>query len=253
MPLMMPQKRKNMFIRRNKHVKPKEEIKNKTIRFAKSTINPDEKRLLKQFIDVDPTNVLNDDGTKARYEPSIHAHFMKALEQIKIEGHWLEMGVRGGRSVEWLLEKYPTQTYHGFDSWEGLPEEWYIGSGRTYKKGDMDVPMPTFPDNIKLHKGWFKDTLPKWVENNPGPIAFIHIDSDLYSSCKETLDILNDQIVPGTILAFDEFINFRGTRKLSNWYEHEWRALNEWLHTKQRTIKPLTRNYAYQASCEVIS
>jgi len=240
-----------MLDRRNKHVKSKQEIKNKTAVWATSTINPDEKKLLKQFIDIDPTNVLNDDNTKARYEPSIHAHFHKALEQINIEGHWLEMGVRDGRSVEWLLEKHPNQTFHGFDSWEGLPERWYIGSKDAYTKGDMKVPMPTFPDNIKLYKGWFSETLPQWKVNHRGPIAFIHIDSDLYSSCKETLEQLNNQIVPGTILAFDEFINFRGTRKLSNWYEHEWRALNEWLVNYKRTVKPLTRNYAYQASCVV--
>ena len=79
----------------------------------------------------------------------------------------------------------------------------------------------------------------------------IYDNSDLYSSCRDTLNILNDQIVPGTVLTFDEIVNFRGTKKLSNWYEHEWRALNEWLHEKKRTIKPLTRNYAYQASCVV--
>ena len=240
-----------MFNRRNKHVKPREEIKNKTLRYAKSTKNTNEKKLLKQFIQIEPTNVLNDDGTKARYEPSIHIHFHKALEQITLEGHWMEMGVRDGRSVEWLLEKYPSQEYHGFDSWEGLPEQWSIGSSKIYDAGDMKVPMPKFPKNIKLYKGWFKDTLPEWKLQHPGPIAFIHIDSDLYSSCKETLDILNEQIVPGTVLAFDEIINFRGTKKLGNWYEHEWKALNEWIVEKERQVEPATRNFAYQASCVV--
>ena len=41
--------RKPMFNRRNKHVKPREEIKNKTLRYAKSTKNTNEKKLLKQF------------------------------------------------------------------------------------------------------------------------------------------------------------------------------------------------------------
>ena len=40
----------------------------------------------------------------------------------------------------------------GFDSWEGLPEEWFIGGSTTYRKGDMNVDMPDFPDNIKLYK-----------------------------------------------------------------------------------------------------
>ena len=56
---------------RNKHVKSPEHIKRLTTRLANKTKNPDEKKLLKQFIDIVPTNVLNDDGTKAKYEPSI--------------------------------------------------------------------------------------------------------------------------------------------------------------------------------------
>jgi hypothetical protein len=66
------------------------------------------------------------------------------------------------------------------------------------------------------------------------------------------LTILNEQIVPGTIITFDELCNFRITKKLENWYEHEWRALVEWIKENKRQVEPMTRNYAYQASCRVI-
>ena len=241
------------FLRhRLKGVKDKDLIKHKESRWATKTKHPEEKLLMKSFVDLDPIYVESGDGTKAKYEPSIKKHFQTVLDMVTLDGYWMEMGVRGGRSVEWLLEKYPNKEYHGFDSWEGLPEDWFIGASVRYKAGDMNVDMPNFPDNIKLYKGWFTESLPKWKSDHKGPIAFIHIDSDLYSSCKTTLEELNDQIVPGTVLAFDEFINFRLTKKLGNWYEHEWKALMEWLQTHNRKIKPLTRNYAYQASCVVI-
>ena len=241
--------RKEMINRRLKHVKPPEEIKRKLTRFLNGQ---NSKKLLKQWIEVDPIVALNDDQTKAKYEPSIKKHWLEVCSMVTMPGYWIEMGVRGGRSVGWMLEKFPNQELHGFDSWEGLPEEWFIGGSTTYRKGDMNVDMPNLPNNIKLHKGWFKDSLPKWKENHTGPIALLHIDSDLYSSAKTTLEFLNDQIVPGTIITFDELCNFRLTKKLENWYEHEWRALTEWLVQYNRVIKPITRNYAYQGACVVI-
>ena len=241
--------RKEMINRRLKHVKPPEEIKRKLTRFLDGQSS---KKLLKQWIEIDPIVALNDDGTKAKYEPSIKKHWLEVCKRVTMPGYWMEMGVRGGRSVAWMLEEFPNQELHGFDSWEGLPEEWFIGGSTTYRKGDMNVDMPIFPDNIKLYKGWFKDSLPKWRQDHKGPIALLHIDSDLYSSCKTTLEFLNDQIVPGTIIAFDELCNFRLTKKLENWYEHEWKALTEWLVQYHRVVEPITRNYAYQGACVVI-
>ena len=61
------------------------------------------------------------------YEPSIKKHWLSVCDMVKIDGYWMEMGVREGRSVGWMLERLPKQELHGFDSWEGLTEEWHIG------------------------------------------------------------------------------------------------------------------------------
>jgi len=112
--------------------------------------------------------------------------------------------------------------------------------------------MPKFDSNVKLWKGWFNDTVEPWCANHPGNIAYLHIDSDLYSSAIYVLNTLNKRIVPGTIIVFDELANFRLSTKMSNWPMHEWKALNEWLKEYNRKVEPITRSCMYQAAVRVV-
>ena len=75
--------------------------------------------------------------------------------------------------------------------------------------------------NIVVHKGWFDETLPKWVKEDSENIAFLHIDCDLYSSTKAILTKLNYRIVEGTIILFDEYFNY------PFWQHHEYKAYQE--------------------------
>ena len=204
------------------------------------------KDLLRDWINLEPIYVGK--KTSADYTYSIQ-HLLESVEHITFDGHWCEFGVREGRSLNWLIEEYPNQVIHAFDSWKGLPEDWDHGTG---KVSDMSCDPPTVPEHIQLHKGWFKDTLPAWKQNNTGPIAFLHMDADIYSSTKEVLIGLNDQIVAGTVITFDEFCNFRLSGKMSKWQDHEFLALIEWMDGCKREVKPLNRNWAYQASCVVL-
>lgn len=206
------------------------------------------RELIQQWIDIDPIFV--GELTSANYEMSIKKHLIESVKQISIEGHWCEFGVREGRSLQWLINEHPNTVIHAFDSWKGLPEDWNHGTGTV---ADMSCEPPVVPEHIQLHKGWFKDTLPIWKQNNDGPIAFLHMDADIYSSTKEVLVSLDEQIVPGTVITFDEFCNFRLSGKMSKWQDQEFRALTEWLDEKQRVVEPLNRNWAYQASCVVVS
>jgi len=205
------------------------------------------KNLLSQWITLDPIYVGG--ITKANYLESIHKQLIESTQKISVNGHWCEFGVREGRSLKWLIEEYPQQVIHAFDSWQGLPEEWDNGTG---KVADMSCDPPVVPEHIKLHKGWFKNTIPSWKQNNKGPIAFLHMDADIYSSTKEVLMSLNNQIVSGTIITFDEFCNFRLSGKMSKWRDHEFLALVEWLNECKRKVRPINRNWAYQASCVVL-
>ena len=112
-----------------------------------------------------------------------------------------------------------------FDSWEGLPEQWImrrVGDkiGGLPKGAFGDVNMPVFHDErVVMVPGWFEDTLPK---EDMGTLAFVHVDCDLYSSTKTVLAKCNEQIVPGTVILFDEFWGYQC------WREGEYKALMEW-------------------------
>jgi hypothetical protein len=114
------------------------------------------------------------------------------------------------------------KTIHGFDSFEGLPEAW-SGFSLGSKAFDVKGKLPRVPANVRLHKGFFDASLPLWLAENPGPVAFIHVDCDLYTSTKTILDLLAPRLVSGTIILFDEYFNY------PNWERHEFKAFQEFV------------------------
>jgi hypothetical protein len=52
-------------------------------------------------------------------------------------------------------------------------------------------------------------------------VSFLHIDCDLYSSTACIFRLLAPRIVPGTVIVFDEFLNYPG------WRLHEFKAWEE--------------------------
>ena len=137
---------------------------------------------------------------------------------VEIPGHRLEFGVATGRTIRHWARLWPNETIHGFDSFEGLPETWLWN----IRKGHFAQKLPEVPDNVRLYRGWFDQTLPDWLEHT-GPVAFLHIDSDLYSSARYVLNTLAQRIVPGTVIVFDEYFNFPG------WQQDEFRAWQEFV------------------------
>jgi hypothetical protein len=144
------------------------------------------------------------------------------LSIIKTEGHYLEFGVYTGGTMRFIAKRIGGHPIHGFDSFEGLPEAW-TGFNLGSRAFDVKKKLPRVPANVQLHAGWFEDTLPVWAKANPGPVAFIHIDCDLYSSTRTILTNLADRLVPGTIILFDEYFNY------PNWEVHEFKAFQEFV------------------------
>lgn len=135
-------------------------------------------------------------------------------------GAILEFGVARGRSITVLANASPSKTVHGFDSFEGLPEDW---SGHLEQKGAFSQKgvLPKVPANVRLHPGWFKDTIPRWLAEEADKIGFMHVDCDIYSSTRDILWGLRERLQPGAIIVFDEYFNY------PNWRRHEFKALQE--------------------------
>ena len=179
------------------------------------------------------------------------------------EGEILEFGVFQGVTINCLAFALPDRKIIGFDSFEGLPEDWDMGEKKTKKEAfDRGGEMPEVQDNVTLVKGFFDQTLPEY-KKNLGKIGFLHADADLYSSTKTVLTELNDLIVPGTIIRFDELCCWRhvfgeaSPKKISRvkyttWQEHEWKALLEWMNDYNRKVIPLCRNW-FQGGTVVVT
>jgi tetratricopeptide (TPR) repeat protein len=143
--------------------------------------------------------------------------FQLAFEAAPKEGLVLEFGVRFGNTIR-QLAKLTRQKIYGFDSFEGLPEVWHHEPKGSYTtRGEI----PKVPSNVELIQGWFDQTLPKFLETHPGPVRFINVDCDIYSSTKTVLDALAPRIVPGSVIVFDEYIGNE------HWREDEFKAFQE--------------------------
>lgn len=143
-----------------------------------------------------------------------------ALSRVTVDGFYAEFGVNEGGTISYIARRAPHVTVHGFDSFEGLPEDWAgnaMAAGYFNRKGRL----PKVPRNVELHPGWFDKTVPAFAAAHPGPAAFLHIDCDLYSSTATVFGALGDRIVPGTVLMFDEYFNY------PNWKAHEHKAFLE--------------------------
>ncbi|MDX2481768.1 MAG: class I SAM-dependent methyltransferase [Desulfuromusa sp.] len=145
-----------------------------------------------------------------------------ALEKVTLDGQYLEFGVSAGRSITQTAKRKPNFTIYGFDSFFGLPEDW-TGTGKAAGDFDRKGKLPPVPENVTLIQGWFKNSISQWRAEHEGPIAFCHIDCDLYSSTVDVLKGVGDLFQKGTILVFDDYFGY------PNWRNGEHKAFLEFL------------------------
>lgn len=119
------------------------------------------------------------------------------------------------------LRQWPDQKVFGFDSFKGLPESWSLG----VRRGEFaQQTLPAIESNAELVIGLFQETLPKFLAQHVDPVAFVHLDADVYSSTKYVLDALirAGRLKRGSRIQFDEVFNYPG------WYaKGEFKALAE--------------------------
>jgi hypothetical protein len=152
-----------------------------------------------------------------------------ALQRVapNLKGMWCEFGVYKGTTINYIASKTAGPVY-GFDSFEGLPEDWRPG----FEAGVFKTPgLPAVRANVRLYRGWFKDSLPIFEKDHPEPLAFGHLDADLYSSTKDVFEALGNRIVAGTVLQFDEFFNY------PSWEEGESKAFLQFCQARQAEIE----------------
>jgi len=139
----------------------------------------------------------------------LYEYIIDRFELKNKEITYLEFGVYKGNSFNWWLRHcdHPKCKFYGFDTFEGLPENW----GNTYNKGDMLADVPDIHDpRGNFVKGLFQHSLPDFLltfhqELKKETRKIIHLDADLFSSTLFVLTSMAPFLKKGDILMFDEF------------------------------------------------
>lgn len=118
-----------------------------------------------------------------------------------------EVGVyRGGTAL--LIASNSTKTFFAFDTFEGLPEP-TVAEGTIHKKGEFACDFVSVMnlllryENAQPVKGVFPQDSSRVVEKEK--FSFVYLDVDLYKSTLDCLEFFYPRMVPGGVLATDDY------------------------------------------------
>lgn len=170
-----------------------------------------------------------------------------ALSLPRPRGLSLEFGVHRGTTLNLIADSQPLTTVFGFDSFKGFPEDGREDWQKDFSLGDW---RPVLRPNATLIEGFFEDTLREFLEKTNQKIAFLHVDCDIYSSTKTVFDETLRYLQNGTIIVFDELVNYKGflaNEMLALFEASRAGALNfEWVSTRRKVmpLEEFLRNYS---------
>ena len=169
-----------------------------------------------------------------------------AVKQVPKDGMLLEFGVYKGTSINFfarqILSQSDRRTFQGFDSFSGLQEAW-SGTACGENHYSLSGIAPVVEHNVRLNIGMIDDTLPGFLQQHGGEIAFIHIDTDTYLPAKAILGQCKERLRNGSLILFDELVGY------PNWRSHEYKALREELPEESYRFLAFTN---YQALIQII-
>jgi len=148
---------------------------------------------------------------------------------------YLEFGVFEGASIgQWCaLNQNASSRFFGFDSFEGLPEDWHSGMRRGAFSTGGKLPELADP-RVSFVAGWFQKSLRGFMASyRPQSQLVLHIDCDLYSSTLYCLTTLDPVIAPGTLVVLDDFFDAL----------HVYRGLTDYCSAYMRQYKILARTH----------
>ena len=167
--------------------------------------------------------------------PELYFHrwalFDRMVEQSKQDRPFYEYGVWRGEAFQHLIKTF--KKGYGFDTFEGIPEDWHDEKAGTYSS-DGNIPQIEGGEFIV---GKFEDTLPGFFSQPRPKASIINFDADLYSSTICALNFSKPVIDKHTILIFDEFIINK------NWEQDEYKALNEFCLNNNCTYEVLAISF----------
>ncbi len=178
----------------------------------------------------------------------------------------LDLGVWIGWSTR-LISDASDRAVYGFDTFEGLVEDWQIDDQIVIKSGTFSLSEPLaqrfirdtgvslrdgVPDalgrKVQFIRGSTYETLDPFLADRPAaPIRLFHMDLDTYESCLHALETCKDRFIEGSILVFDEYLVTNGEMlafyEFSSKYDLEWRYRAWGLEAWEMNIEMVTARW----------
>jgi hypothetical protein len=178
----------------------------------------------------------------------------------------LDLGVWLGWSTRLISDGSGRQVY-GFDTFEGLVEDWQIDDQILIKRGTFSLAEPlaqrsmrdtgvslddglpaALGRKVQFIKGSTYDTLVPFLADRPGlPITLFHMDLDTYESCLHALETCKDRFIEGSVLVFDEYLVTNGEMRaffeFQSQYELEWRYRAWGLEAMEMNLEMVTARW----------
>jgi O-methyltransferase len=159
-------------------------------------------------------------------EATYIGNIVLSRQKTPAQGCIVECGVwRGGMSAG-IADALPGRLHYLFDSFEGLPVAKEIDGPKAVAY-QADTSSPLYYDNCRAERnvaestmqrsaarsfltvpGWFKDTLPHFVPDEP--IALLRLDGDWYESTIECLTHLYRHVTIGGLIILDDYYAWDG-------------------------------------------
>ena len=176
-----------------------------------------------EYID---STLLSSDTLLFSSKAELRNHYFSTEVLQALNGMVLDFGVASGRSTLQIadgLSPLENRKVVGFDAFLGIRDAWSkVGRppGSMSRGGSIPPALQEHP-RVDLVVGWVEDTLDHFLSSNPGEIAFVHMDMDVYPPTRYTLERIKSRLAPGSVVVFDDFFGFVG------WQHHSVRAFNE--------------------------
>jgi O-methyltransferase len=142
-----------------------------------------------------------------------HVLWRTLQQALRLPGDLVECGVfRGGTALLEArtlaaAEADTRRQLHLFDSFQGMPED--ISKAESFRPRDLDRTSPNHVRDlladypfVRLHVGFIPDT---FAGLELGPVAWAHIDLDIYEPIRDAIALLYPRLVPGGFLVFDDY------------------------------------------------
>ena len=174
-------------------------------------------------------------------------YMARLYDQIRnIPGDVVECGLGEGNTFAMMAYfigregRQPPRALWGFDSFEGWPEpdlsdasprkptrgEWKVSEEMVLRRFEESGLSREFPGlNLRIAKGFVGDTLPSFSKDRH-PIAFLHLDLDLYPGYHDALEYLFPLVVKGGLVLFDEYQEYHP--ELPDYVDKTGRLLEKW-------------------------